>query len=182
VPGAADGSRPALKVAQVSADSPGVSIEAMPAPAFVPEVPHARVKLDGARVALAALLAGDGYDDYVKPFRTVEDVHVALAAIAYLVREARDRGWPQPFVAEASAAIVALAEIAASPAAAAATHIALAGVLEWAHRLYGAATEFWAGAVDDAATRWQRDAPLFNVAAQARRARLAKAWQTLAAR
>ena len=61
----------------------------MPETRFVPEVPHARVQLDAVRVDAAALLPGDGYERYVKPFRTIEDAHVTLAVLAYLLREAR---------------------------------------------------------------------------------------------
>lgn len=35
--------------------------------------------------AFAEVLPGDGYDDYIKPFRTLEDVHVHLALGAFLL-------------------------------------------------------------------------------------------------
>ena len=37
----------------------------------------------------ADLLPGDGYDIYLKPFRTIEDIHVHAALIGYLVGVAR---------------------------------------------------------------------------------------------
>ena len=108
----------------------------MPETAFVPEVPHARVQLQGVRVDAAALLPGDGYARYVKPFRTVEDIHVTLAVLAYLLREARHRGWPQEFSERTTALLVAFAELATASADAATTHVALAGASSWAQRLY----------------------------------------------
>ena len=66
----------------------------MPPTRFVPEVPHAQVLMQDLRVSASALLPHDGYDAYVKPFRTIEDLHVTLAVLAYLLREARVRHWP----------------------------------------------------------------------------------------
>ena len=72
--------RPRLKLVRIAADAPGLRLLPMPDTHFVPEVPHARVQLDAVRVDAAQLLPGDGYDSHVKPFRTLEDTHVALAS------------------------------------------------------------------------------------------------------
>lgn len=185
VVGAVEGSggpRPTLKVARIDAGTPGLQLLPMPETRFVPEVPHARVVLDGVRIAADALLPGDGYDDCVKPFRTIEDTFVAIAVLAYLLREARARGWPAAFAERCVAALVALADVAASPAGAPATHVALAGALQFVHTLYADAGAHWARAPDDAAARrWQRDAALFSVAAAAREQRAARAWERLRA-
>lgn len=176
------GSRPTLKVAPIDAGAPGLKLLPMPEAGFVPEVPHARVLLDGVRVAADALLPGDGYDGYVKPFRTIEDAHVAIAVLAYLLRESRARGWPPAFAERNVAALVVLAEVAASPADAAATHVALAGALQFAQAIYADAGALWAATPGDAAARrWQRDSGLFAVAASAREARAARAWERLRA-
>ena len=108
--------RAQLKVARVAAGTPGLQLLPMSETRFVPEVPHARVQLDGVVVPAAALLPGDGYDAYVKPFRSIEDIHVTLAVLAYLLREARQRGWPTAFAERLCAVIVALAEVGAAPA------------------------------------------------------------------
>ncbi len=86
--------RPLLKAGTRALRCPGVRLLPMPATRFVPEVPHARVQLDDVHVEDDELLPGDGYDAYVKPFRSIEDMHVTLAVLAYLLREARQRGWP----------------------------------------------------------------------------------------
>jgi hypothetical protein len=146
----------------------------------VPEVPHAQLRLNGVHVAEAALLPGDGYDNCVKPFRTIEDVHVTLAVLAYLLRESRARRWPPAFTGEVVAAIGLLQQIAQDDVGAAATHVALAGALRVAHRLYSEVSALWAAVPDDpAAQRWQRDLPLFEVAGAARAQRAARAWERL---
>ena len=182
LPPGEDAARVRLKVARVAAATPGLQLLGMPETRFVPEVPHARVQLDAVRVGADALLPGDGYERYVKPFRTVEDAHVTLAVLAYLLREARRHGWPAAFAERLCATIVALAEVAASPADAPLTHVVLAGALAQAHALYAEAGTLWAQAGDDpAAQRWQRDAALFGVAASARGQRAARAWERLQA-
>jgi acyl-CoA dehydrogenase len=180
LPAGEDTSRAQLKVARVAADTPGLQLLPMPETRFVPEVPHARVRLDAVQVDAGALLPGDGYDVYVKPFRSIEDIHVTLAVAAYLLHEARQRGWPAAFAERLCALLVLLAELSASPPDAPAVHIALAGALAQAHALYAEAGGLWAALGDDpAAQRWQRDAALFSVAGTARGLRAQRAWQRL---
>jgi len=173
------GERPNLRVARVSSDTPGLSRIDMSATPFVPEVPHARVQLDDVRIPASALLPGDGYATCVKPFRTLEDTHVTAAVLAYLLREARARGWPAALRERIVATLTVLVAVAAGEADSAANHVALEGALRWAHALYDEVRALWASAADEAAARWQRDAALFAVAAAARALRAARAWERL---
>jgi acyl-CoA dehydrogenase len=180
--GAATDERPSLKVALVRADQPGVTVVPMPETAFVPEVPHARIQLQDVAIEASSLLPGDGYDTYVKPFRTLEDSLVTAAVLAYLLREARARGWPADLRERLAATLITLAAVAQSHREAPTTHIALAGALHWAAALYHEAGALWAETPDDPASRrWLRDAPLFSVAAGARQQRAARAWEQLQA-
>ncbi len=182
LPGPAGDGRPQLRVARVPAGSPGLQLLPMPETRFVPEVPHARVQLDAVAVAADALLPGDGYENYVKPFRSIEDSHVTLAVLAHLLRESRARGWPAAFAERLCALMALLADLTESPASAPAAHVALAGALALAHGLYADAGRLWAEQPDDpAAQRWQRDAALFGVAGSARSQRAARAWERLRA-
>ena len=73
-----------------------------------------------------------------------------------------------------------MSQLAAEDSRAASTHIALAGALRIAHRLYADAVPLWAAAGDDpAAQRWQRDAALFEVAGSARAQRTERAWERI---
>ncbi|HAD63603.1 MAG TPA: acyl-CoA dehydrogenase, partial [Alcanivorax sp.] len=83
VDGGGENDRPALKIAKVDTHGQGVSLVEKPPLDFVPEVPHVAAVFDGAKAE--ALLPGDGYSDFVKPFRTVEDTFIALAVQAWLV-------------------------------------------------------------------------------------------------
>ena len=62
-----------------------MTFDDMPATPFVPDVAHATVTLARVTIAPEARLAGDGWSDYVKPFRTLEDLHVQAAITAWLV-------------------------------------------------------------------------------------------------
>jgi alkylation response protein AidB-like acyl-CoA dehydrogenase len=182
LPVAAGTSRPLLRVARVPVPTPGLVLQPMPPTRFVPEVPHAQVLMQDVRVGADALLPDDGYDAYVKPFRTIEDLHVTLAMLAYLLREGRARRWPASFNEEVVAAISLLMHLATEDQRAASTHVALAGALRIAHRLYADASALWAADADDpAAQRWQRDVPLFEVAGSAREQRAERAWERLGA-
>jgi acyl-CoA dehydrogenase len=174
--------RAVLRVARVPFPTPGLTLQPMPPTRFVPEVPHAQVLLQDVRVSADALLPYDGYDAYVKPFRTIEDLHVTLAVVAYLLREGRARHWPAAFNEQGVAALSLLLQLANEDVRAASTHVALAGALRIAHRLYADALPLWAAARDDpAAQRWQRDAALFAVAGAAREQRAERAWERLGA-
>lgn len=175
--------RPSLKAARIVSGTAGLNIEAMPPTSFVPEVPHARVRLEGVRVAAADVLAGDAYLRIVKPFRTIEDIHVHAASIAYLVAEARRRSWPPAWVERALTLLHALSRLSTLDPLASQTHVALAGALGIGEELIRQADGLWSAAGDDpGAARWARDRKLFAVAAKARVQRLAAAWARLDAK
>jgi len=172
-----DEARPSLKAVRIASDAPGLAIEAMPPTGFVPEVPHARVRLENVRVEACDVLEGDGYGRYTKPFRTIEDIHINAACIAWLVCEARRRGWPHAWVERAVALLYALEGVARLDPLAPHTHVALAGALAGGETLILEADGLWAAAPGDSgAERWVRDRKLFGVAARAREQRLAAAW------
>jgi acyl-CoA dehydrogenase len=176
-----EGERPALKVARVPSAAGGVRIETMPATRFVPEVPHARLFFEGVALDDDALLPGDGWTLYAKPFRSVEDAHVNAALLAYLLREARRLGWPHAWIERGAALLLALRALAAEDPSRAQTHIALAGILEAAAALVSQAEAHWSATPEDPARgRWLRDRELLNVAASARAQRSASAWRQLA--
>jgi alkylation response protein AidB-like acyl-CoA dehydrogenase len=177
---AASAERARIRIAKVDSKTRGLKIETMPAPNFVPEVPHARLQFENLAVNDADILPGDGYDEYVKPFRTVEDIHVQAAVLAYLMREGQRLRWPQDWLERLSALLAALGKLSDMPASHAETHIALAGALAIGAVLIGETEGFWPrSAADPAALRWRRDKELLKVAGQARALRTQRAWEKL---
>jgi hypothetical protein len=171
-----DGDRNLLRVARVPAQSPGVARTPLPATPFTPEIPHYELRFDGVFVPEDALLPGDGWVDWVKPFRTVEDTHVGAAAAAHLLRLTRHE---PALTARLSTVILAFRSIAALDARAPETHVALDGALSLLHTLAADAAPHLEAGDAEAAARWQRDSALLQVATKARRARFEAALQSI---
>ena len=173
---AASGERPAIRLIGIPSDAKGLTIKKMPDTRFAPEVPHAQLKFEHVKVD--SLLPGDGYDLYVKPFRTVEDIHVQAAILAYLMREGQRLAWPAPWIERLSALLAALSTLADMPPAQPETHIALAGALQISGALVDEADSLWLKSpADPAALRWTRDRELLTVAGKARALRTQRAWE-----
>lgn len=167
-----------LRVVRVSAGAPGLRLSPSSAP-FVPEIPHAEVELDGVPVTDADVLPGDGYDTYLKPFRTVEDIHVHAALAGYLIGVARRRHLARDVIEHLLVLVAATHALAHAEPSSEATHAALAGVLDLTARLVAELEPLWATAPDAEWARWQRDRPLIRVAGAARSARRERAWAIL---
>ena len=176
---AASGDRAAIRIARVASGTKGVSFEEMPPTKFVPEVPHSRLKFENVAIAEDDVLAGDGYELYVRPFRTVEDLHVHAAVLAYLVREARRLKWPESWVERAVALLFSLQNLSIKDPSTPETHVALAGALAIGAELVRESETHWRNTSDAAAERWQRDRDLLKVAGGIREQRTKRAWERL---
>jgi hypothetical protein len=168
-------------VIRVPVTAPGVKLIAAATP-FVPEIPHAEVELAGVEVSADDILPGDGYDDYLKPFRTVEDVHVHAALIGYLIGVARRRRFARETIEQLASLAASVHTLAHADPKAAATHVTLAGLIAEATRVVAAVEAAWSGAPDDEWTRWQRDRVLLQVAGKARASRRERAWEAFSER
>jgi len=144
--------RPLLCAARVHGRAKGVTMTALPALPFVPEIPHARLTLDSAE---AEVLPGDGYDHYLKPFRTIEDIHVHAAVVAHVVSLAIRGEAPRALIERGLALLASSIELARLDPSPATTHLTLGGVLE-------ASRELAAQVPGD--ERWRRDLPILEVA------------------
>jgi acyl-CoA dehydrogenase len=177
--GTATDGRNLLRLASIDAARSGVAIRPMPPAPFAPELLHAEIDLADVAVAPDELLPGDGYIAFIKPFRTVEDLHVHAALLGYLLRSARQFAWPAPRQEEIVALLVASRALSAEPPLAPSTHIALAGLLGLVRRLVEELEPHWSSADPVVAQRWQRDRPLLEVAGRARAQRRDAAWRSL---
>jgi alkylation response protein AidB-like acyl-CoA dehydrogenase len=177
--GAGDDGRNRLRVARVRPDAPGVTLEAQQELPFVPEVPHASVRFHDVEVRDDDLFPGDGYADALKPFRTLEDLHVHGALLGLLVSVARRSAWPQASVEHLLALVASALTLADLSPRAASTHLALAGLLARTAAFLDEAQPLWAQVEPDEAARFARDRPLLSVAGKARERRREKAWSTV---
>ncbi len=171
--------RNALRLVQVDSEAPGVSLVTLPETPFAPEIEHAAATFEAVTLPDAALLPGDGYTLYLKPFRTIEDLHVVGAALGYLVAVSRRHRWPEALREELMATLVAVRALAAEDPASPAIHVAVAGMFRALGRGIEAVEAAWAEAPDAEYTRWVRDRGLLQVAARVRAQRVAAAWTRL---
>ncbi|MBC7803921.1 MAG: acyl-CoA dehydrogenase family protein [Candidatus Parcubacteria bacterium] len=179
---AASRERASIRIARVDSTAKGLNIEKMPATKFVPEIPHAQLQFKDLKIDESAILPGDGYEQFVKPFRTVEDIHVQAAVLSYLMREGQRLSWPEHWLERLSALLAGLGKLSDMPASHPETHIALSGALAIGGGLIGETEEFWKrSGSDPAALRWWRDRELLKVAASAREQRTRRAWERLRA-
>ena len=169
--------KPEIAVVRIPADREGVSLNELPAIPFVPEIPHARVEFHDVRVDDGERMSGDGYLDYVKPFRTVEDIHVFATASAYLLGLAKRCAGPAGWTSELCALIATLDRLRAALPLDPGVHVALHGAIENLSRLMSRDefAKLWAGAPAEERARWERDRKLLQVASAAREARFRKA-------
>jgi alkylation response protein AidB-like acyl-CoA dehydrogenase len=177
--GTGDGGRRALALVVVDPRAEGVAFEDMPATPFVPDVAHCGVAFTATPVAPAAVLVGDGWNDFVKPFRTLEDVHVSAALTAWLLGALRRHGGPRALIERLCAHAATLHGLAGLRAGSAAGHVALAGAFAGLHAILEAMEPWWADAPDAVRAMWARDRRILTVARGAREQRLRRAWEAL---
>lgn len=166
------GESPRLSLAVVYPGEPGVQVEKLPAIALMPDISHGRLFLDNA---LCELLAGDGWDAYVKPFRTLEDIYVLSAMSAWLYGVGQDSVWPQDLQLKLLALLAGCAEVSRQPPNSSAGHVLLGGLFAQFDGLKPALNEAFASGPPQWAALWTRDQAVLDLAAGARAKRLAKA-------
>lgn len=171
--------RPRIVIVQVPVPQRGLHIQPLPPLPFAPSATHGTAHFDQVAVSAAQCLPGDGYRDYVKPFRTVEDIHVSAALLGWLLRVARSWHWPDECVETLLALLVLHQALAALPADASTTHLALAGARQQLENWLLTSEPHWARCPAPLQEQWQRDRALLKVAGSARTRRTHTAWERL---
>jgi alkylation response protein AidB-like acyl-CoA dehydrogenase len=172
-----DRGRNRLRAACIPSSRTGVTLEPGAPLPFAPEIAHARLQLRAVHVADSEVFDGDGYDDLLKPFRTIEDTHVVAAALGWALSVGKASGWEHAWTERTLAVLVALRGISQAAYSLPETHVALAGAMDLAHAQLANAD--WARAPEATRVRWERDRPLLDVARKVRAARLEAAWRGL---
>lgn len=169
----ATGAAPQLNLAVVYPGEPGVTLEAMPTLPLMPEVGHGRLVLEHAA---CELLAGDGWDAYVKPFRSLEDLYVLTALTAWLYGVGQECAWPQALRLQLLGLLAGCAEGSRQCADSVGCHLLLGGLFAQFQALRGEIDAALAAGPAQWAQIWQRDQGVMALAAAAREKRLNKAW------
>ena len=166
-----------LSLAVVYRGAPGVRIEPLPSLPLMPDISHGRLHLEQAN---CELLAGDGWDAYVKPFRSIEDLHVLAAVGAWLYGVGQDCDWPQNLQLRLLALLAGCAELTRHCPSAPSSHLLLAGLFAQFDALRSELDSAMTASPAPWAQLWQRDHNVLNIAAGARSKRLQKAYLSVA--
>ncbi|MHC8292373.1 acyl-CoA dehydrogenase middle domain-containing protein [Pseudomonas sp. LB3P58] len=164
--------KPRLSLAVVYPDEPGVRLEKLPAIPLMPDISHGRLFLDNAQ---CELLAGDGWDAYIKPFRTLEDIYVLSAMTAWLYGVGQDSDWPQALQLRLLALLAGCAEVSRQAPNNPSGHVLLGGLFAQFDGFKAEVAQALADGPQHWAAMWQRDQGVLDLAAGARGKRLAKA-------
>ena len=164
-----------IRMVWVDRDAAGLVLQSMPPLPFIPEIAHSTAHFQNVPVPPGQVTPGDGYIQAVKPFRTIEDLHVTGAVLGHLLGVARRCGWPDGIVEQICLLIVTVAALARENPLSPATHMAMGGLFEQIDTLLAALEPLWPKTDPRIARRWQRDKPVLEIADKARRRRLAAA-------
>lgn len=168
-----------LRAVWVDRGARGVTVRPMPELPFVPEVPHAEIELDRVSVEAERILSGDGYSDYVKPFRTLEDVFVHAALLGYVFGAGRRTGAPGALLERVVALLACARALSELDPRASETHVAVAGLIAQSRDLLDSDRLAAFRLEPDEQARFDRDRPLVSVASEVREKRRRRAWKTL---
>lgn len=165
-----------IKMLGLPVNQTGVEVTLLPDLPFVPEISHALVKFNNVVVKPSDILHGDGYKLFIKPFRTVEDIHVCAATCGLLLKKSIKNQWPRAVTEQLMAQAFAWMELSKQSPRAYATHLALAGLMTQQRQLSETlARHIMPDTPFD--LLWQRDKPLLGIAEKVRHLRTERAWQ-----
>ncbi len=170
-PSSSDG-KVALRLVLAPLRETSVSIAMMPPLPIASEVAHGQVTFTNARVL--KLFDGDGWNDYGRPFRTIEDVAVMSASLGMVFRITRENA--AELAMRAFALLVTLREVERLGFQDASAHVVLTGALAMASSLFAEVSE---RAPEGVRAKFQSDLPLLSIANKARALRASRAWQSV---
>lgn len=166
-----------IRFVLIERDAEGITVEPMDDIPFIKEISHGVIRLENVAIGESQLLPGDGYERYIKPFRTIEDLHVLAAILGYLFRVATLYDWPKSCREQMLSLLVSIRALALADHAAPEVHLAIGGFQTQMDDLLVAAEPYWSQTDEETRTGWERDSTLMRVAGgDARAKRLEKAW------
>jgi acyl-CoA dehydrogenase len=174
--GAAPDGKNRIRMVLVDRNTPGVEVSVMTGLPFVPEISHGTVAFRDVPVDAGAILPGDGYSGYIRPFRTIEDLHVFAAIAGFIFRVASLYRWPRAVMEQTAGLIVCTRALALDNPSAPSVHIALGGLHGQIMALLESASGYWDLVDEKTRAGWERDRALLRVAETARSKRLETAW------
>ncbi len=117
--------RPLLKMVHLPSNANNIKITDFEL-AFMRDVKHGKLALNNTKITADQILEGDGFSQYTKPFRILEDICVGAAYQAMLLRQAVDHKWEENVRDQILLNIYTLKKLFSLPLSARETHLLLA--------------------------------------------------------
>lgn len=169
--------KPTLKAILIDQPESGLTVELMPPLPMVPNVRHGQILLEQCD---GKVLAGDGYTDYSKRFRTLEDAHVFMAFTGLIFRKSIELKLEKYLAEQCLMLMSGLLSLRESLEEKQNwSHLMLAGCFKQFEQLCGDFEEALKASGDEFYNLWLRDKKLFTIAAKARKVRDGKALEEL---
>lgn len=168
-----------IAMVKIPTHAAGVAVNPMPQTPFTPEITHGQVVLQGVAVPESAILPGDGYTKYIRPFRTVEDAFVSAAMAGLMLRIGFASAWPEETLNQVFQLIAVLRIVSTADHDDASIHVLLHGALAALKELGTVEGHHWERAPSQVRDRWARDIPLAGIAGKAREQRFESAWERM---
>jgi hypothetical protein len=173
--GTNDKNKNILKIILLKSDVKGLKIEPMNNIPFIPEISHGIITFDNVIVDESQILPEDGYKNYIKPFRTIEDICIYAALLGYLFKAACKFYWPKKIKEHVLFLLTGIRSLSKSDFKDPAAHIVLGGFEYQLNSLFKELFSYW-NKEDKEHLRWHRDHSIFNIAQNTKAKRLAAAW------
>ncbi len=166
-----------LRMVRVEKDQSGITVKPLGKPiTILPEISHGVVEFSNVAVSPEDILPGDGYLAYIKPFRTIEDLHVIAAILGHLLQIGTLFEWPHSAREQLLALMLAIRTIARADFTAPEVHVAAGGAIAALQSLLESIETCWDLVAPQTRSAWRRDRAVLDIAADARRKRLTAAW------
>ncbi len=171
-----DRNRANLVIIKLDAQQVGLNVQTLPTLPFVPELSHAALTLSEVLIEPENIVPGDGYADFVKPFRSEEDLHI-LAALSGQRLQLALENEQQEIAQRLLSLISAICSLKVAERNAATTHLLLAGIKAGFEDVISLQNPLIKQAYPGFYAAWQRDKALLNLAEKAQAIRTQNAWE-----
>ncbi|GAA6136212.1 hypothetical protein NBRC116188_30020 [Oceaniserpentilla sp. 4NH20-0058] len=166
--------RPQLKAVLIDSAQAGVELVQFPPLGMLKDIPHGKVTFKNAD---ADILAGDGYSEYSKPFRTLEDIYAVLVASSFILSMAKRFEINYIVVQKALGIITQLVSLPLVPSSW--MHLQVEESLKSFNDLTELFERHFEPLPDSIKNEWLADKKIFSIAQSARESRLKKAIESI---
>lgn len=174
--------RPKIKMLSIPANTQGIQITPMPALPFVPDISHGTANFQQVNILAENILEGDGHAQYVKPFRTHEDIHVVAATLGFRIGEALNSSWSQQSIEAHLMLLASVLSLNTTSFNEPTTHLIFSGCRSQFTALVDQTDEEFKRHNPTGFNHWKRDKALLDIASKAHTIRTQRAWENIANR